>query len=98
MCDPKDTLVLPCRHLCMCSGCADVLRMQGRDAQGATSSRDRPKCPICRQVFHSLVKVNLPPPYSLREDSVKVSNRRSIVKSFRGSATSVAPLPPNTTN
>lgn len=25
---PRDTLVLPCRHLCLCKGCAEVLRFQ----------------------------------------------------------------------
>ena len=27
---PRDTLVLPCRHLCLCKGCAEVLRFQVR--------------------------------------------------------------------
>jgi hypothetical protein len=30
---PKDTAVLPCKHLCACEGCAPALRA----------------CPICRQ-------------------------------------------------
>ena len=33
---PKDTAVLPCRHMCMCSECAKVLRLV------------REECPICR--------------------------------------------------
>ncbi|KAJ6682960.1 E3 UBIQUITIN-PROTEIN LIGASE LUL4 ISOFORM X1-RELATED [Salix koriyanagi] len=37
MTEPKDTAVLPCRHMCLCSGCAKELR----------SRSDR--CPICRQ-------------------------------------------------
>lgn len=28
MTEPRDTTVLPCRHMCMCSDCAKVLRMQ----------------------------------------------------------------------
>ncbi|KAF5744699.1 hypothetical protein HS088_TW07G00278 [Tripterygium wilfordii] len=46
--EPRDTAVLPCRHMCMCSGCAKVLRFQ------------TDKCPICRQpVEHMLeIKVN----------------------------------------
>jgi hypothetical protein len=36
MTEPRDTTVLPCRHMCMCSECAKVLRMQSE------------KCPICR--------------------------------------------------
>ena len=37
----KDTIVLPCRHFCMCSDCGDVLRR-----------RPPQKCPICRQSKH----------------------------------------------
>ena len=33
----RDTVVLPCRHMCLCSGCAEVFRKQ-------TSC----KCPMCR--------------------------------------------------
>ena len=36
MTDPRDTLLLPCRHLCLCSGCAGNLRYQSSN------------CPICR--------------------------------------------------
>lgn len=76
MAEAKDTIVLPCRHLCLCHGCADVLRMQGRDQAGAAAARQGPpKCPICRQVFHSLLHIKLPPPYEAR-DSV-ASRRRS---------------------
>ncbi|KAF9977079.1 hypothetical protein BGZ73_007051 [Actinomortierella ambigua] len=42
--DVKDTLVLPCRHFCICSECADVLRR-----------RTPQRCPICRQEFHALI-------------------------------------------
>lgn len=45
--EPRDTLVLPCRHLCLCRACAEVLRYQTN------------KCPICRSVFSSLLKVKL---------------------------------------
>lgn len=27
--DPRDTIVLPCRHLCLCRSCAHTLRNQG---------------------------------------------------------------------
>ncbi len=35
--DEKDTIILPCRHMCLCSDCAENLR--GRAS----------KCPMCRQ-------------------------------------------------
>ncbi|KAG8506469.1 E3 ubiquitin-protein ligase MGRN1, partial [Galemys pyrenaicus] len=43
--DPRDTLILPCRHLCLCSSCADTLRYQ---ASG---------CPICRLPFRALLQI-----------------------------------------
>lgn len=45
MCDGRDTLILPCRHLCLCSGCADSLRYQANN------------CPICRAPFRALLQV-----------------------------------------
>ncbi|KAJ3374978.1 hypothetical protein GGF31_005700 [Allomyces arbusculus] len=45
MADAKDTIVLPCRHLCLCKECALLLRKQSH------------KCPICRQDFHSLLHI-----------------------------------------
>ncbi|XP_044473403.1 probable E3 ubiquitin-protein ligase LOG2 [Mangifera indica] len=48
--EPRETTVLPCRHMCMCSGCAKVLRFQTN------------RCPICRQPVERLleIKVNGP--------------------------------------
>ncbi|XP_058077772.1 probable E3 ubiquitin-protein ligase LUL4 [Magnolia sinica] len=43
--EPKDTAVLPCRHVCMCSECAKVLRLQSN------------KCPICRQPVEQLIEI-----------------------------------------
>lgn len=45
---PRDTTVLPCRHMCMCSGCAKVLRLQSN------------RCPICRQVVERLLEIKVP--------------------------------------
>ncbi|GAB4843460.1 Probable E3 ubiquitin-protein ligase lul4 [Ancistrocladus abbreviatus] len=45
--EPKDTAVLPCRHMCMCSGCAKELRLQSN------------KCPICRQPIEELIEIKL---------------------------------------
>ncbi|KAJ8622649.1 hypothetical protein MRB53_031178 [Persea americana] len=45
--EPKDTAVLPCRHLCMCSECAKVLKFQMN------------RCPICRQPVEELIEINI---------------------------------------
>eukprot|EP01087_Luapelamoeba_hula_P010113 TRINITY_DN2660_c0_g2_i1.p1 TRINITY_DN2660_c0_g2~~TRINITY_DN2660_c0_g2_i1.p1 ORF type:complete len:569 (+),score=120.93 TRINITY_DN2660_c0_g2_i1:77-1783(+) len=45
MAEGRDTIVLPCRHMCLCRGCAEVLRYQST------------KCPICRSPFESLLKI-----------------------------------------
>ncbi|CAH0382842.1 unnamed protein product [Bemisia tabaci] len=45
MCDVRDTLILPCRHLCLCNACADSLRYQANN------------CPICRSPFRALLQI-----------------------------------------
>ncbi|XP_059481492.1 probable E3 ubiquitin-protein ligase MGRN1 [Neocloeon triangulifer] len=45
MCDGRDTLILPCRHLCLCNNCADSLRYQANN------------CPICRAPFRALLQI-----------------------------------------
>ncbi|RVW55525.1 putative E3 ubiquitin-protein ligase LUL4 [Vitis vinifera] len=47
MTEPKDTAVLPCRHMCMCSECAKELRLQSN------------KCPICRQPIEELIEIKI---------------------------------------
>lgn len=47
MTEPKDTAVLPCRHMCMCSECAKALRLQSN------------KCPICRHSIDSLIEIKI---------------------------------------
>ncbi|CAL5393024.1 unnamed protein product [Camellia sinensis] len=47
MTEPKDTAVLPCRHMCMCSECAQELRLQSN------------KCPICRQPIEELIEIKI---------------------------------------
>ncbi|XP_074307298.1 putative E3 ubiquitin-protein ligase LUL4 [Silene latifolia] len=47
MTEPKNTAVIPCRHLCMCSDCAKELRLQTN------------KCPICRQSITELIEINI---------------------------------------
>uniref|UniRef100_A0A8C3YR62 E3 ubiquitin-protein ligase n=1 Tax=Catagonus wagneri TaxID=51154 RepID=A0A8C3YR62_9CETA len=43
--DVRDTLILPCRHLCLCNSCADTLRYQANN------------CPICRLPFRALLQI-----------------------------------------
>ncbi|OWM69725.1 probable E3 ubiquitin-protein ligase LOG2 [Punica granatum] len=45
--EPRDTTVLPCRHMCMCSSCAKVLRFQ------------TDKCPICRHPVERLLEIKV---------------------------------------
>ncbi|XP_053212002.1 E3 ubiquitin-protein ligase MGRN1-like [Panonychus citri] len=44
MSESRDTLILPCRHLCLCNACADSLRYQANN------------CPICRSPFRALLR------------------------------------------
>ncbi|KAJ2078282.1 hypothetical protein H4R24_004590 [Coemansia sp. RSA 988] len=43
--DDRDTVMLPCRHLCMCRECANTYRQQSN------------KCPICRTVVESILHI-----------------------------------------
>lgn len=45
ICEPRDTLILPCKHLCLCNNCADSLRYQANN------------CPICRSPFRALLQI-----------------------------------------
>ncbi|MQL82317.1 hypothetical protein Taro_014793 [Colocasia esculenta] len=45
--EPRDTTVLPCRHMCMCSECAKVLGFQTN------------RCPICRQPIERLLEIKV---------------------------------------
>eukprot|EP01018_Ginkgo_biloba_P005451 Gb_05088 [translate_table: standard] len=47
MCEPRDTTVLPCRHMCMCSNCAKLLRFQTN------------RCPICRTPVERLLEIKV---------------------------------------
>ncbi|XP_030548201.2 probable E3 ubiquitin-protein ligase LUL4 [Rhodamnia argentea] len=47
MTEPKDTAILPCRHLCMCNECARALTHQSN------------KCPICRQPIEELIEIKI---------------------------------------
>lgn len=45
MSELRDTLILPCRHLCLCNNCANSLRYQANN------------CPICRVPFRALLQL-----------------------------------------
>lgn len=45
MSEVRDTLILPCRHLCLCNSCANTLRYQANN------------CPICRAPFRALLQI-----------------------------------------
>ena len=47
MSEPRTTIVIPCRHMCLCEDCAETLKVQSV------------KCPICRGPVRSLLKVEL---------------------------------------
>mmetsp|Transcript_6831 Transcript_6831/g.19252 ORF Transcript_6831/g.19252 Transcript_6831/m.19252 type:complete len:215 (+) Transcript_6831:810-1454(+) len=49
MANRRDTTVLPCRHMCMCSDCANELRHRSN------------RCPICRETVESLLQIKLQP-------------------------------------
>lgn len=44
----RDTLLVPCHHLCVCSTCADTLK------------QDQGFCPVCRQNFTGVIRVYQP--------------------------------------
>lgn len=49
MSEPRTTIVMPCRHMCLCEGCAESLKVQSV------------KCPICRGPVRGLLKVDVGP-------------------------------------
>ena len=49
MSEPRTTIVMPCRHMCLCEGCAESLKVQSV------------KCPICRGPVRGLLKVDVLP-------------------------------------
>lgn len=45
--EPRDITVLPCRHMCMCSGCANLLKVHTAN------------CPICRHPVERLLEIKV---------------------------------------
>ena len=48
MSEPKDTILLPCRHLCVCHACFDQLT--------ARAPGEHDQCPVCRARFTSYLR------------------------------------------
>ena len=63
--EPKDCFLLPCRHLCVCAGCAhEILRTtkvanKHRRRDGGMAKPT--PCPICRQGIQSVVQLPIRP-------------------------------------
>ncbi|KAJ3669256.1 hypothetical protein LUZ60_011206 [Juncus effusus] len=47
MCEEMDTVLLPCRHSCMCKGCAQEVKVQTN------------KCPICRKSIDAIMEIEI---------------------------------------
>eukprot|EP01083_Nonionella_stella_P062514 162525_1 len=42
----KNTILFPCRHMCLCTECAGMLE-----------NGDKPECPVCRQKIEEVIRV-----------------------------------------
>lgn len=47
--EPRDTAVLPCRHMCLCSRCSDYIRTRTQYSSY--------KCPICREKIGRMMRL-----------------------------------------
>lgn len=47
--EPRDTAVLPCRHMCLCRGCSEYIRTRVQYSSY--------KCPICRERISRMMRV-----------------------------------------
>ncbi|KAF0695910.1 Aste57867_13302 [Aphanomyces stellatus] len=47
MCEPRNTTILPCRHLCICAECSEALKRPGST------------CPICRGKVESMLQIRV---------------------------------------
>ena len=50
--EPRDTILLPCRHLCICKDCAEVIKHMQAD------SNMRNRCPMCRAMASHFIHLD----------------------------------------
>lgn len=50
LCEPRDTAIFPCRHLCVCAACAQILRRQ-----------NPARCPVCRFAIEETLQIEATP-------------------------------------
>lgn len=60
MTENRNTLVLPCRHLCLCHGCAETIKHQSV------------KCPICRGPVKALLKIDIKDDDKSKTDEIEI--------------------------
>ena len=78
--EPRDTILLPCRHLCVCSSCFELLTLD--------------RCPVCRAPFQSYLRFTGPDPPASAD--VAPSSAVSEAPSAPSEAPSTEPfLPPD---
>ena len=49
---PKDTVCLPCIHLCICKSCSEIIKHMDAD------SNMRNRCPMCRHMSTHFIQIN----------------------------------------
>jgi hypothetical protein len=60
--EPRTTVLVPCRHLCLCSSCAKRLIQQSY------------KCPICRAPAKSLIEIKTQMPHITPTNSLQINS------------------------
>lgn len=82
MSEERDTMLLPCRHMCLCSSCAQSLRYQSSS------------CPICRCPFKAALNIRFTRRSSggsSSSDNVRNRSSNAIVETEHACAQSTAP-------
>ena len=55
---PKSIVMMPCKHLCCCSGCSQALLAGGSwERKEPSFPTNKPACPVCRNIIEDVVKV-----------------------------------------